>query len=153
MLSNGAPPHLRNGSAASNGMSRDVPFRHMSTGSLNIPNGPGPQNGASNGQPQVMGSIVPGQRLESPRSPPGKQSESCSRFQALRRWLYANWRHWQTHRMSRVNSSDRALARLARPVLSVTIWRARQTMSANTLPRFVTISVALPTANHDVGKL
>jgi len=76
MLSNGAPPHLRNGSATSDGMSRDVPFRHMSTGSLNIPNGLGTQNGASNGQPQIMGPIVPVQRLDSPRSPPGKQSES-----------------------------------------------------------------------------
>lgn len=92
MLSNGAPPHLRNGSAASNGMSRDVPYRHMSTGSLNIPNGLGPQNGASNGQPQGMGPIVPGQRLDGPRSPPGKQSESCHTFQVQGSCLRADWR-------------------------------------------------------------
>jgi hypothetical protein len=91
MLSNGAPPQLRNGSAASNGMSRDVPFKHMSTGSLNIPNGLGPQNGANNGQPQIMGPIVPGQRLDGPRSPPSKQSEQYYMIQASLSWLHANW--------------------------------------------------------------
>jgi hypothetical protein len=68
MLSNGAP-HARNGSV-SNGASGELPpFRHMSTGSLNIPNGLGVagQNGA--GQP-----LGPGARFEGPRSPPGKQS-------------------------------------------------------------------------------
>lgn len=56
-MNNGAPLHLRNGSTASNGrVSGD--HRHMSTGSLNMPNGP------QNGTP----------RFDGPRSPPGKQS-------------------------------------------------------------------------------
>jgi hypothetical protein len=61
--------------------------------------------------------------------------------------------HWQIRRMSRANSSDKALARLVRLVLSVTIWRVLQTTFANTLLRSVLIPVSLLTPNLDLGKL
>lgn len=120
MLSNGAPPHMRNGSA-SNGGPRDPSFRHMSTGSLNIPNGLGPQNGASNGQPQIMGPMAPGQRLDGPRSPPGKQSTSrkSRTLHFFGRVLTAGV--WQILPTYLANSLDKALVRLAKRVRSVMI--------------------------------
>lgn len=72
MLGNGSSEHIRNGSAASNRMSQEIPFpRHMSSGSLNIPSGLGVQAGPANGQP-----------FAGPRSPPNKQSMS-PRFTGL----------------------------------------------------------------------
>jgi hypothetical protein len=54
----------------SNRMSGHQEFRHMSTGSLNIP--PGGLNGSTNGPPPHMGAMS---RFDGPRSPPGKQSQ------------------------------------------------------------------------------
>ena len=56
---------------ASNRMPGHQEFRHMSTGSLNIP--PGGLNGSTNGPPPHMGAMS---RFDGPRSPPGKQSQS-----------------------------------------------------------------------------
>jgi hypothetical protein len=55
---------------ASNRMPGHQEFRHMSTGSLNIP--PGGLNGSTNGPPPHMGAMS---RFDGPRSPPGKQSQ------------------------------------------------------------------------------
>jgi hypothetical protein len=54
---------------ASNRMPGHQEYRHMSTGSLNIP--PGGLNGSINGPPPHMGATT---RFDGPRSPPGKQS-------------------------------------------------------------------------------
>ncbi|RFU33467.1 hypothetical protein B7463_g2881, partial [Scytalidium lignicola] len=74
MLSNSPVPHF--GPGAGNSVMNSTmttEYRHMSTGSLTIPNGLGPQNGAvNNGQPQMMGAP----RFEGPRSPPAKQNTS-----------------------------------------------------------------------------
>lgn len=72
MLSNGAAPHARNGSVSGGPPAEIPPYRHMSSGSLNIPNGLGQSNG--NGQSQATAPMAPGARFEGPRSPPGKQS-------------------------------------------------------------------------------
>lgn len=85
MLSNGAAaPHVRNGSVSGGPPAEIPPYRHMSSGSLNIPTGLGQQpNG--NGQPQAAGAMAPGGRFEGPRSPPGKQSRSS--WSPRKRWL------------------------------------------------------------------
>ncbi|ELR03843.1 hypothetical protein VC83_04701 [Pseudogymnoascus destructans] len=75
--SNGAAAALyaRNGSVSGGGPPAEIPlYRHMSSGSLNIPNGLGQPNG--NGQSQAAGAMAPGGRFEGPRSPPGKQNTS-----------------------------------------------------------------------------
>ncbi|KAI9740813.1 MAG: hypothetical protein M1818_004418 [Claussenomyces sp. TS43310] len=78
-MSGGASPQPRNPPSASQESPSDPPSRHMSSRSLNIPHPPISQNGSGkstgNGQPQIMGPVAPGPRIEGPRSPPGKQSE------------------------------------------------------------------------------
>ncbi|KFY61652.1 hypothetical protein V497_02804 [Pseudogymnoascus sp. VKM F-4516 (FW-969)] len=76
MLSNGAAPHGRNDSVSGGGPPAEIPpYRHMSSGSLNIPNGLAQQPNGS-GQSQAAGTMAPGGRFEGPRSPPGKQNTS-----------------------------------------------------------------------------
>lgn len=76
MLSNAAPSHARNGSSSSNRLPQEASFRHMSSGSLNIPSGVGTQSAAGNGQPQNMAPTAGGPPFAGPRSPPNKQSKS-----------------------------------------------------------------------------
>jgi hypothetical protein len=71
------PSAMLNNPGAPTTMPPPPEFRHMSTGSLNIP--PGGPNGAVNGQ--VHAAAGPRARFDGPRSPPGKQSQSqaCAR--------------------------------------------------------------------------
>jgi hypothetical protein len=119
MMSNGAPPHMRNGSSSGNGVLREGSFRHMSTGSLNIPIGMPPHNG-SGGQPQMMGPMLPSQRLDGPRSPPNKQSEFAEQ-EAQHDASEADVDYLQTPLMSHASSSVKGRVRLERRAHSAMI--------------------------------
>lgn len=134
MLSNGAAaPHARNGSVSGGPPAEIPPYRHMSSGSLNIPNGLGQQPNGS-GQSQAAGAMAPGARFEGPRSPPGKQS----RFLDPRgKVAWCANAVLQTHRMCLASSSAKARARRGRRVHSVTTSRAPLITCASTLQRLV----------------
>lgn len=117
MNGNGAPPHLRNGSSASNGGRMSGDQRHMSTGSLNMPNGP--QNGAA--------------RFEGPRSPPGKQSTELFPLYLL--LLFAKAIIFQIPLMYPANFSSKANVRLDKLAPSAMIFPTRQRRFANTSTR------------------
>ena len=105
--------------AMEGGMSGD--YRHMSSGSLSIPTGLGPQNGTSNGQPQNMTAMAAGPRFDGPRSPPGKQSEYTRLPFGRERENFADCVSAQIRRMFLASSSDKVPVKPAKPVRSAMI--------------------------------